>query len=62
MFYCHKIAQEAQGLITRNPGRPIWSLAQEINIYRNNSKNDGVRGFEIHILCFEKRSIHVGGK
>jgi hypothetical protein len=30
--------------------------------YRNNSMNDGVRGLEIHILCFEKRSIHVEGK
>jgi hypothetical protein len=36
-----------------------WSQAQEINIYRNNSKNDGVRGLVIHILCFEKRLIHV---
>jgi hypothetical protein len=40
----------------------MWSLAQEINNSRNNRKIDGVRGLEIHILCFEERSIHVGGK
>jgi hypothetical protein len=48
--------------ITRDPSRPIWSLAQEINNSRNKSNNDGVRGLEIHILCFEERPIHVGGK
>jgi hypothetical protein len=30
--------------ITRDPSRPMWSLVQEINNSRNNSKNDGVRG------------------
>ncbi len=38
---------------------PMWSPAQEINNSRNNRKIDGVRGLEIHILCFEERSIHV---
>jgi hypothetical protein len=71
-FYGHKSAQEAQGLQGERPGcrpggahqqdsrrRPMWSPAQEINNSRNNRKIDGVRGLEIHILCFEERSIHV---
>ena len=56
------LGADLEELITRNPGRPRWSLAQEINNSRNNCKNVGVRGLEIHILCFEERSIHVGGK
>jgi hypothetical protein len=53
---------DLEELITRNPGRPMWSLAQEIKISRNNCKKDGVRGLEIYILGSEERSIYVGGK
>ncbi len=54
------LGADLEELITRNPGRSMWSLA--INISRNNSKKDGVRGFEIIILCSEERPVHVGSK
>jgi hypothetical protein len=32
------LGADLEELITRNPGRPMWSLAQEINISRNNGR------------------------
>jgi hypothetical protein len=32
------LGADLEELITRNPGRPMWSLAKEINISRNNGR------------------------
>ncbi len=48
------LGADLEVLITRNPGRPMWSPAQEINNSRNNRKNDGVRVLEIQIYALRR--------
>jgi hypothetical protein len=46
------LAVDLEVLFARDLRRSLRSLAQDH--YQNNCENDGVRGFEIQSLCYEK--------
>ncbi len=39
------------------PGQAMRTLVQKRNIFRSTVRKDGAGGLEIHILCYEERSI-----
>jgi len=53
-------AASLEELITRDPaGRPMRTLVKKLNIFRAAVRKDIAGGLEIHILCYEERSIYV---